>query len=350
MKEYLPWSSEALNIAKEKYKNGEMSILDIQLGGRCNNHCQYCDSPDRNKECSIDFNHLYQLVETATKEGRRFDWVFVCGLGEPLFEKNKEHMLFILQMCEQFNMRCCIFTNGNQMDDEILDYVGRGILFPNIKIDTFDKHVAAKLYGSSASNVDNTFSAMNRLFQLGERDDYLHYHYAASIVPTKKNYNEIIDIVQQCIDKNMFPLLGELEFAGLAKEQFANLYLPEEELYTLKAEIESLFGPYRIPVCPSVIAGFHILYNGQIAVDRKSGLSCSWFWLNDPDVIELCNVNSITSFKEAEVLIFNYRNKAFDNMRQIAATIRERPFGGCGGNIKDLANEYIELQESLLSK
>ena len=139
-----------------------------------------------------------------------------------------------------------------------------------------------------------------------------------------------------------------VEYAGKAIASSDELNLTKEELYQVKAEIEALYGPYKIPICPSVISGFHITHNGQILVDRKSGLSCIWFWLENPDVIDLCNVNSINSFNEVDSLIINYRNTILEKMKQIAPTIEECPFGGCGGNIKDIINEYIIYQEKLL--
>lgn len=347
MKEYLPWSSTVFEKAKQQYINAKMSILDIQLSGSCQYNCVYCDSPDRCKPCTIDFTHLFQLVENSANAGRKFDWVFVCGLGEPLWAENKKNLFRILQMCEHFNMRCSIFTNGNQLDDAILDFVARGTLYPLIKIDTFNPELAAEIYGTTLEGANKTLAATEQLFSLCKNMDSQDYHVGASIVPTTKNIDELKTIVQKCINNNVFPLIGQLEYAGKAVASNEELNLTKEELYEIKAEIEGLYGPYKIPICPSVIAGFHITHNGQISVDRKSGLSCSWFWLEDPDVIDLCNVNSINSFDEVDPLIINYRYSVLENMKQIAPTIEEHPFGGCGGNIRDLANEYVELQQQL---
>ena len=50
MLEYLPWAQSTLNTALEKYSRRFFSILDIELGGECNYHCVYCDSPDRKND------------------------------------------------------------------------------------------------------------------------------------------------------------------------------------------------------------------------------------------------------------------------------------------------------------
>lgn len=348
MKEYYPWSADAWSVAMQEYQHRKMTILDIQLSGSCQYNCVYCDSPDRVKPCTIDFEHLYWLVEKAIKCGRKFEWVFVCGLGEPLLAENKKNLFRILQMCEQFNMRCSIFTNGNQLDSAILDYVARGILYPLIKIDTFIPKLAAEIYGTSLEGANKALAATEQLFCLFKNMDSQNYHVGASIVPTTKNRDEMKTIVQRCIENNVFPLIGQLDYAGKAVASSEELNLTKEELYEVKEEIEGLYGPYKIPICPSVIAGFHITYNGQISVDRRSGLSCSWFWLEDPDVVDLCNVNAINSFDEVDPLIINYRNSVLEGLKQIAPTIEEHPFGGCGGNIKSLVQEYINLQQMFL--
>ena len=45
MWEYLPWAQSTLEKALKKYTRGIFSILDVELGGECNYHCVYCDSP-----------------------------------------------------------------------------------------------------------------------------------------------------------------------------------------------------------------------------------------------------------------------------------------------------------------
>ena len=102
-----------------------------------------------------------------------------------------------------------------------------------------------------------------------------------------------------------------------------------------------------MPICPSVIAGIHITNEGWISVDKRSGLSCSWFWLEEPQIVKLCNINSLTSFDKANQLIINYRNKVYPQMKNLAKDVEEYPFGGCGGNVRELVFEYINLQREL---
>ena len=347
MKEYLPWSQPVYNATVNDYRNGKMDILDIQLGGSCPYNCIYCDSPDRNKPCLINFDHLYEMVENARAERKGFSWVFVCGLGEPIWGVNKSNLLNILKMCENFNMKCTIFTNGNQIDEQICDFVEKEILYPIIKLDTLSISLASEIYGTELEQAERTLYSTEVLFDISRRKNNEHCNVAASIVPSTKNKHEMLDLVRLCVDNNVFPLLGQLEFAGSAKKKYRDLMLSNEELIQIKQSIEAEFGVYSIPICPSVISGFHITHNGMISVDEKSGLSCSWFWLEDPQIIELCNINAISSFDIAYSKIMDYRNRVLGNVERIAPTIEEHPFGGCGGNIKDLVDEYILLQKNI---
>lgn len=346
MKEFLPWSNTVYQQSTQSYINGKFSILDIQLSGACNYNCIYCDSPDRNIPSNINISYLEQLL---CKQSGQFQWMFICGLGEPLYGKNKVMLLQLLELCKKNNIRCTIFTNGSNIDEKILEYIKMGILFPLIKIDTFSDILAEKLYGTKQS-IKN-LSAINTLFDISKsiQDDY--YHIAASIVPTSLNIGEIPKIVRRCIENNVFPLLGQLEYAGKAICNYNDLLLSKDELMNIKTEISDIIGQkYSVPICPSVISGIHINNNGYISVDEKSGLSCSWFWLETPNTINLCDINNISSLTIAEKEIFNYRHKITPALSEIYSQVEEHPFGGCGGNIKDLFNDYLKIQNHLIKE
>lgn len=344
MKEFYPWSKSVNDTSKEKYMNGKFSILDIQLGGECNFKCVYCDSPDRNKRSKIDFIHLHKLIE---QEREQYEWIFICGLGEPLCGSNKGRLIDLLELCKANNIKCTIFTNGSNVDEQILEYVRTGILYPIIKIDTFSFEVAQKLYGTSQAK--KNLQTIDLLFEIAKSKKSNYCHIAASIVPTSLNSNEIPYIVKKCVENNVFPLLGQLEYAGNAIGSYNELLLSKQELLELKQVISSIIGfEYRVPICPSVISGIHINNEGYISVDSRTGLSCSWFWLETPQTINLCDINSISKISEAEKVIFDYRVKKSCDLSSLLSCIEEEPFGGCGGNIIDLFHDYIKIQNNHL--
>ena len=346
MIEFLPWSKYTYKEARSKYLDGHFSILDIQISGKCNYNCIYCDSPDRKKPCKIDFSHLEDLIR---KDSDRFDWMFICGLGEPLWSENKYVLIRLLDLCDELGIKCSIFTNGSQADERIYNYVRKGILYPIVKIDTFSTELSNRIYNTTEAY--KTLTAVDKLFDIARSFNDGTSHVAASIVPTTINLSEIVEIVQKCLENDVFPLIGQLEYAGKAVGNYERLLLSRDELEKLKAQIENAIGEkYNVPICPSVIAGLHITSDGSISVDKRSGLSCSWFWLETPRVIKLCDVNTLGSFSEADTSIIEYRQKVLSQMVELTKSIETYPFGGCGGNVKNLAEEYIKTQTIIAQK
>jgi len=343
MKEFYPWSTTTYEKAIEKYKAGRLSTLDVQISAQCNYSCRDCDSPERNIKSNLDYEHLETLIR---QEPGSYDWMFICGVGEPLWGKNQEDSLRMLDLCKRMGIRCSVFTNGSDMTEQVLSYVRDGVLYPVIKMDTFCPSQAEKIYGTSEAY--RTLEATKVLFEIARSSQEQHYAIAASIVPTVKNIDEIPNIVKSCVENNVFPLVAQLECAGKAKENFETSMLNDEQLLNLKDTINSIIGgEYKIPKCPSVVAGIHFSINGTVTVDKRSGLSCGWFWLEDPQMIELCQVSQISSLIEAERKIMNYRKTVIDDVAVLCNKIKEYPFGGCGGNIKGLLSDYVKIQNEL---
>jgi MoaA/NifB/PqqE/SkfB family radical SAM enzyme len=344
MKEFYPWSIDINNSTIRKYMTGRFSVLDVQVSGKCNYGCIYCDSPDRSETSNINFDHLENLIR---QEHDKYEWMFICGLGEPLCEDNRITFLRLLELCKETGIKCSSFTNGSKIDENVLAFIREKILYPIIKVDTFSLEFAEELYGTS--QVQKTLNNVELLFKIAHDNvDMPYCQIAASIVPTLKNLNEIPAIVKRCVENNVFPLIGQLEYAGKAIVKYHDLCLTREQLLKLKNDISASIGmEYRTPVCPSVISGIHICNDGYISVDKYSGLSCSWFWLKTPQKMKLCKVNDISSFSEAEEKILEYRKTTINNMASLCVQIEEHPFGGCGGNIKDLANEYVKIHEAI---
>lgn len=91
----------------------------------------------------------------------------------------------------------------------------------------------------------------------------------------------------------------------------------KEELFELKMEVEEELGEtYKIPVCPSVIAGIHFSYDGNITVDQYTGLSCHWFWLKEPEVRCIAKFLPEMSVEEITEKILDYRDGCMNNVKK----------------------------------
>ncbi len=333
MIEYLPWSKMAFDKCCNDYSNGHFPVLDIELGGMCNLKCIYCDSPDRTKMFTAKAD-VYKFIISE-----RFRWLFICGLGEPAFSSNKDELIRLLNLCKKHGVRCSMFTNLTNFDDELFKYVEDEVLYVMFKLDSLRPNVIKKLYGNPNIDVDSLRNKIDRLLSLVQvRDNCTNI--CASIVPTTENYKELPSLIDFCAKNNVFPLIGDLEDSGLGKDTYKNLKLSDEQLLLIRAHLPE---EYRIPICPSVLCGIHILYDGTIAVDKSTGLSCHWFWLEEPEIHSLKKAWEYSSYTDIEKDILAYRQERLQFVRDEVVKMKGMVFGGCGGDIKELLGVYLQL-------
>lgn len=165
----------------------------------------------------------------------------------------------------------------------------------------------------------------------------------ASIVPTKVNYDEIYNIIDFCRNTNIFPLLGQLENAGKCSEVFNDLELKDDKLIALRNYIKEQYKTdYEIPVCPATISSIHITNTNNVIVDERTGLSCAWFWMEDPKMISLGNIRKMSA-EDITSKIIDYRKSKFSDVISIESNLSKNTFGGCGGDAKTLLQKYIQI-------
>ena len=342
MYEYLPWSKKELIKTIDAYRHGQLSILDIELSGRCNFKCKYCDSPDRHKEFHVDLERVRAAMMTG-----RVRWIYICGLGEPTSEGNGEILLKLLEFAEEFGVRCNIFTNLSSLTDKLVEYIDKGILYLMFKMDSVTPASVAYLYGTShpQQQISNVNTIVDHV-QIKDGTTNL----AASIVPTKENLHEIPKIVQWCIGHNIFPLIAELEDAGEGAKVFQQLDPGKEALSKLKWELLLQNGDeIKVPICPAMIGGIHINHDGFITVDKKTGFSCHWFWLENPEVKQISNFNHADTWDTHTDNIINYRKSRVDDVRKYINNCNKVTyvFGGCGGSIEDILLGHLALHSGI---
>lgn len=335
MIEYRPWSSTVLEESLNSYKKGSLNILDVELGGQCNYHCIYCDSPSRDKLCKVSIEQLQVAFDT-----KKINWVFICGLGEPTASGNIQVLLDILKLCEKHSAKCSIFSNLSTINADLEYFIKKQILHILFKYDSRDIAKNMNLYG--VPNVNKQLFNIERIKKLVTVKDNTT-NIAASIVPTKVNKGDIIEIVKDCLEHNIFPLIAELENSGDAQDYYSQLALSDDELKELKAQIDDLVHEdYKVPVCPSVIGGVHIRHDGMVTVDKFTGLSCHWFWLEEPQTCSVGNFNADTYSNIVESII-DYRKTKIDFVRNTIDAKKRSIFGGCGGDATYLLQRYLEI-------
>lgn len=337
MIQYKPWSDEITKSLTDEAYKGVFSCLDIELGGECPYNCVYCETPYRDKKAKIDIDKICALLDT-----KQFKWVFICGIGEPTYRTNGKQLLQILKSCEKNDVQCSIFTNLSDLSDLFVEYIKKGILYCLFKFDSRLCRVISELY--HLDNLEKYLQNIEKLKQLVQCDGKTT-NIAASIVPTKKNLSEIPGLVQWCVDHQIFPLVAQLEYAGLAKEVFEELSLSDDSLCELKIKINELLGEeYHVPFCPSVLAGFCITYDNEIVIDHRTGLSCHSFWLEDPVRDVVCrSISELISVDEITWKVIKARTERYEAFLKNKEQYRCDIFGGCGGNKKDIFDFYIKV-------
>lgn len=278
---------------------------------------------------------------------QRFDWLFICGLGEPTYNHNYEILLKMLSLCEQYNVKCSIFSNLSNLTPELIHYIEAEVLYIFFKYDSSQTSKVKMLYGiKSAQQQIQTVKSMKKYVHCKDNKTNL----AASIVPTQLNYKDIMSIVEECVNANIFPLLGELESSGKGETNYENLCLNSEELKKIKDNTEELLGhEYQIPVCPSVISGIHFSSDSYITVDAFSGLSCHWFWLEEPNVYQLLQFNADSSLMQMTDKILDYRTKRLKDVEAYMCNKKDvgGAFGGCGGKIGTIFEYYLKCHKGV---
>lgn len=341
MIEYLPWSKRVLQDILYDFSQGHFSILDLELGGECNYNCVYCDSPDRKEKILYSVEMIEELMESG-----RFKWLFVCGLGEPTFNENYNKLLKLLKLCEKKKMKCSIFTNATNITKDLEYYINNDILYILFKYDSFFDKVNKKIVGNnSVGNYNDIFANMTKMVKVKDGCSNI----AASIVPTIYNEDILVELTQKCIENNIYPLIGSLENAGKAQTSYETLAIAKEKLLSLKNQIEQYLGEeYKLPICPSTIGAIHMTNKGDIALDSRSGLSCSWFWMETPCLITLGNISEHITYDEICERILEYRESVKNNIGNITSNRVDNVFGGCGGNIEELLSVINSKYEGSL--
>ncbi len=339
--EYLPWSQQVLNSSIQNFLSGHLPCLDLETSAICRHSaCIYCDS-----DCAapmpgeMNYDSVDTIFKQATKLGTR--WVYLCGLGEPTDDPK---FLRLLNGAQEFGISISMFTNAARYSPELVKALVEHEVSLIVKLDSLASTNFDRLLGrtGTAERIYHTIDALidAGYHQLCKSDTTM---IAASIIPTKINYRDIPDVVSYCIERNLFPSIGELECAGRAMSKYADLALSVDELRNLKMQVDSLVGyNYERPTCPAALAGLHISNLGEIIVDRCTGVCCQWFLLRGPDLFKIGHAAQM-SLSEAMKRVHEYRIKNILESKKILECPPSVVFGGCGGKADQILKEHIRI-------
>lgn len=365
---YLPWIPERTDLVMQRAKT-DLLMLDVQLGSVCNAMCPRCDSAccDLDEPADLDLDALCSLaIEIDDRESQLLSETgagilpggknlgFICGLGEPTCAHNLTKLKAIIDRTVAYNFSWSIFTNGIFWDDDLERFLTAGRLFIMAQYNSAKPELVAEMLGVGSERAATHLQNRSRFHRLAEWLNEWHIErtgtslagVAASIVPERDNLDELVDLVGECLEHGIFPLIGELEHAGHASGDYYEQHkLHEHELRTLHQQIEQRFGvSYEMPICPATIGAIHINNRNIVTVDEFTGLSCGWFGMGDPKVHEIGDIRKM-SYAEIVRDILEYRESRISAVRQAINDYPDMVFGGCGGNARKLLTDYVALYD-----
>lgn len=165
----------------------------------------------------------------------------------------------------------------------------------------------------------------------------------ASLIPMRDTMPGIKDQIYRAIMHGVYPLIGELEEAGFCVGKvYEQQKVSPEELQALKAWMRDYYEwDYTVPICPAVFGAIHINHRNQVTVDWRTGMSCNWPNMVDPDPHTLCDFRD-TSLQEISSAILDYRLAHIDKAKELATRQSSVVFGGCGGQVQRVFQAYLE--------
>ena len=301
---------------------------------------------------TLNIQKVCELIATE-----QFSWLYICGIGEPTYASNEVQLLTVLECCSLHGVKCSVFTNLSNLSQQIVEYVQCGILHLVFKFDSQNPDVIKALY--NPVELETHLTNIARIEMLVQCDGR-YTNIAASIVPTKQNVHEVPQLVRWCLDRNIFPLVAQLEYTGAAIDVFEDLTLDDEALLRLKQTLNiACEEEYRVPFCPAVYAGLSLTYDNKVVIDRRTGLSCHSFWLDDPDLEVICNdIGDIVIHDIVPQVAFDHITKAIRTKRRERYASFTRGvhnhkrdvLGGCGGNKEDVFDLYKSMMQRSLTE
>jgi len=337
--EYLPYSTKTVNESNRLTLQGQIPLLDLELTTNClHGACIYCDSDIYNSDSELGIEVYKNLIKSTLPHGLK--WIYICGLGEP---SDYEYFYDFIEFCFQVGIQISFFSHTLNFDNTDLDFLKSKNINMIMKCDSFRPKVFDFLLGKSGS-ADKILHNLDYLLSNGFIKREGETNLALSIVITKKNISDIPEIVTFCAKNNIFPSVGQLEFAGKAKSIYNDLMVADDDLHDLKAKISGILGyDYFKPMCPSTFHGLHLDAHGNCLVDDSTGLNCSWFLLEEAQYKKLGNIKENNAYSLLE-RVKQYRSERSKQAVAILENKSDAIIGGCGGCISKIC---LELKNTM---
>ncbi len=190
-----------LKVGRKESKTG-LNELWLEVGIDCDLNCSYCFNEAggvRKEQGTLDINDYFGLLKQFKETGG--GTVGIPGAGEPLVKSNLETTLRILDFCGKNELHLVLFTNAQQMEDDLVsrlnqDHVSLMVKYNSSKPEIQDKLARVRGY------TERRERSLQKLLKNGFNHDS-RLGFVTSIMDV--NYDEIPDIFRYCRDNQIIP-------------------------------------------------------------------------------------------------------------------------------------------------
>ena len=193
-----------LNSCPFHLQDNKLRIL-WEVTPRCNMFCKHClfyQNNEKGIEKELSTDEMYKIIENVAQD-KQVNAIWLSG-GEPLLRKD---IVDICRKISEYNIKPTISTNGILLTDKLIkDLYNAGVTYIHLSIDGGNAKTHEALRGVKGS-FNLLMKAMDRL-----KDSPIKT--GASFMVTEESIDEMEDVIQIAIDKNLsvisFYLVAEL--------------------------------------------------------------------------------------------------------------------------------------------
>lgn len=187
-------------------KTNRMLLLDLDLPGRCDLNCMYCDrSQDRRNSKRKEMTHDERKSVIAEASALGCRTIEIPGAGEPLLDVG--FMDYVKTAAER-RLVPVIFTNGTQITSEgaaALHALGASVI---LKFNSTNRDVQDQLTGTHGFGTRSE-TALRTLMHAGFNSSD-PTRLGVDMVITRLNKDDVLEVLRLCRRNNIFPYLAPL--------------------------------------------------------------------------------------------------------------------------------------------
>ena len=190
-----------LKIGKKESNTG-LDELWLEIGIDCDLKCTYCFNSAggiREEQGTLNVCEYLDLLKQFKDMGG--GTIGIPGAGEPLIQSNLETTLTILDYCDKNGLHLVIFTNAQQINDDLVSRLNQNHVSLMVKYNSSNPIIQDTLAGIIGYTTRREKS-IQKLLKNGFNSDS-RLGFVSSIMDD--NYDEIPEIFRYCRNNGIIP-------------------------------------------------------------------------------------------------------------------------------------------------